>query len=280
MMPAIEATFTIRPPRCFIIGRIAAFVTRNAPRRFRSRTASHSSADMRSSRLSRVIPALFTRMSSAPPPKARASFTTRSASASTDTSPWTSAARAPAASTARFVSSAAVAFPLKLMAMFAPSLASRIAVARPIPRPAPVTSAVRPASPPISGERPSGLAEDERGVVAAEAHRVRQGGLDLPGPRRIRDVVQVQRRIRRRVVDRRRDAAVAHREEARDRLERAGGPEEVSGHRLRRRHEELVRVGAEDLLDRGGLLPIVGLRRRAVGVDVVARPWLRARADQ
>ena len=86
----------MRPPRCFIIGRIAALVTRNAPRRFRSSTASHSSALMRISRLSRVMPALFTRMSSLPSPNASASFTTRSASASTETSPWMRVAVDPA----------------------------------------------------------------------------------------------------------------------------------------------------------------------------------------
>ena len=73
---------------------------------------------------------------------------------------------------------------------------------------------------------------------------------DLCRARRVRYVVEIQFGIRRVVVDRRRDAAVAKREEADDRLERTRAAEQVAGHRLRRRDEDLVRVIAEDLLDR------------------------------
>jgi len=51
-------------------------------------------------------------MSSFPPPNVTASFTTRSASASTETSPCTSVALEPASSIARFASSAASTLPL------------------------------------------------------------------------------------------------------------------------------------------------------------------------
>ena len=56
----------IRPRRLFIIGRAAARVNRNVPRRLMLITASHCSSFMRTMTLSRVMPALLTRMSSVP----------------------------------------------------------------------------------------------------------------------------------------------------------------------------------------------------------------------
>ena len=56
----------IRPSRAFIIGRAAARVNRNVPRRLMLITASHWSSFMRTITLSRVMPALLTRMFSPP----------------------------------------------------------------------------------------------------------------------------------------------------------------------------------------------------------------------
>src|SRR5205814_5173890 len=71
------------------------------------------------------------------------------------------------------------------------------------------------------------------------------------------------------VVDRRWDAAFAQREEARDRLERAGRAQQMAAHGFRRRDHELVGVVAEHLLDGRGLLAVVRLGRGPVRVDVV-----------
>ncbi len=73
MMPTTDAILMIEPPSCvpsaalfFIIGRATARVKRNVPLRFTLRTASQSSSDMRMSRPSFVMPALFTMMSILP----------------------------------------------------------------------------------------------------------------------------------------------------------------------------------------------------------------------
>ena len=85
----------IRPLRAFTIGRAMARVIQNGPDRFVAITASHSSALMRMSRLSRVIPALFTRMSMLPN-SSRAAFTISShASRPAPVSPCTTTARRP-----------------------------------------------------------------------------------------------------------------------------------------------------------------------------------------
>ena len=66
----------IRPKRALIIGLAAARISRNAASRLIRMTSSNSSSFIRMARLSRVTPALLTRMSSlrrAPrPPAARA----------------------------------------------------------------------------------------------------------------------------------------------------------------------------------------------------------------
>ena len=62
-----------------------------------------------------------------------------------------------------------------------------------------------------------------------------------------------------------------------DRLDAAGGAQEVAGHRLGRRHGEPARVLAEHPLDRQGLGLVVVRRRGAVGVDVADVLGPRAR---
>src|SRR5881227_1723862 len=65
-MPTTLEMLTIRPQRRLIIPRAACLVTRNAPLRFVSITVSQSSSPIRNSRLSRVVPALFTTTSIRP----------------------------------------------------------------------------------------------------------------------------------------------------------------------------------------------------------------------
>src|SRR6267142_610754 len=112
------------------------------------------------------------------------------------------------------------------------------------------------------------LAEGQRRVGAAEAEGVRQRRLDVLLARLVRDVVEVAVRVGRLVVDRGRQHAVIEREHRGDRLDAAGGAEEVARHRLGRRHGQLARVVAEDALDGDGLELVVVRRRGAVGVDV------------
>src|SRR5439155_1217238 len=71
------------------------------------------------------------------------------------------------------------------------------------------------------------LAEGQRRVGAAEAEGVRQRRLDVLLARLVRDVVEVAVRVGRLVVDRGRQHAVIEREHRGDRLDAAGGAEEV-----------------------------------------------------
>jgi hypothetical protein len=65
-MPTIEETNTRRPQRFFSIPRVARLVTRKAPVRFASSTRVNCSSLIRSSKVSSVIPALDTRISTGP----------------------------------------------------------------------------------------------------------------------------------------------------------------------------------------------------------------------
>ena len=105
--------------------------------------------------------------------------------------------------------------------------------------------------------------------MAAEAERVRDADLDLLLPRLVRDVVEVARRIGRRLVDRRRQDPALEREDREDRLDRAGGAEAVAGRALRRGDRRAIRlVLAERHLEHARLAGVAGRRRGAVRVDV------------
>jgi len=65
-LPTTDVTEMMRPKRAFIIDRAAARINRNAASRLIRMTSSNSSSFMRIRRLSRVTPALLTRMSSLP----------------------------------------------------------------------------------------------------------------------------------------------------------------------------------------------------------------------
>ena len=62
-MPMIEAILMILPLRFLSIGRVTALVQLNAPFKFTLITASHSASDIRKSKLSLVMPALLTNIS-------------------------------------------------------------------------------------------------------------------------------------------------------------------------------------------------------------------------
>ena len=68
--------FTMRPARFFMKSAYSALIIKNVPFRFTDSTASKSSGVMRRASLSRVMPALFTSMSTPP----SASFTCATAS--------------------------------------------------------------------------------------------------------------------------------------------------------------------------------------------------------
>ena len=144
MTPTTEAMFTMAPLRCLVMAGRTALVQWNVPFRLTSSTAFQSSSFMRSSRPSRVMPALFTRMSMRP-----SSVSNRSAIAATSAHSATFAlmtsARRPCDNTARAVSSARVTS-RSTTATSAPSRAKASAMARPIPWAAPVTIATFPAS--------------------------------------------------------------------------------------------------------------------------------------
>ncbi len=129
----------IRPERCFSIEPSACCVQRCAPVRLVRITASQSSSFMRSARVSRDTPALFTSMSSRPNFASTCwnpAFTCAGSETSIGTasaSPpaaWISAASSPSFSTFRAAT-----------ATFAPASTSEREVARPIPCDAPVTNA-------------------------------------------------------------------------------------------------------------------------------------------
>ena len=130
----------MRPERCLTNARVKAFVNKNAPLRFVSSTASQSASLMRISNPSRVTPALLTRMSTRP-----VSPRIFSAAAATAAASATSTACAQAfLPTARTSSATFRAFSAvrETQATSAPSAANFKAMARPMPRPAPVTTAI------------------------------------------------------------------------------------------------------------------------------------------
>src|SRR3972149_2937194 len=122
--------------------------------------------------------------------------------------------------------------------------------------------------------------EDEHAVGAAEAEGVREGGLDLQLPRRVRDIVEVALGVRRGVVNGRGQHAVVEREGSKDSLYAASGTEEVPCHALGRAYGELFGVLSEDRLYGHGLVEVVIIGRRAVGVDVADVLGVEARALQ
>src|SRR5713101_8843023 len=129
----------MRPARARIIAGKACWMHRCAPVRFVRITASQSSAFMRIASPSRVIAALFTKMSSRPNFSSTCLNPALTCSASA-TSIFTANASPPAAKIS-FTNDASFSSFRAATATFAPASASARAVSRPIPCEAPVTSA-------------------------------------------------------------------------------------------------------------------------------------------
>src|SRR3954452_20677746 len=125
------------------------------------------------------------------------------------------------------------------------------------------------------------LLDDNRGVVPAEAERVRGGDPDVRLARLVRDVVEVTVRIGVLVVDRRRQDAVLHGQGREDRLDRAGRAETVTRRALRRRDRDPGGdVLADRELDHPRLARVADRCRGAVGVDVVDLRGVDARVGE
>jgi hypothetical protein len=144
-----DETFTIRPqPRSTISGR-TALVSRNTPTRLICRAAIQSSGSRRQvGSRGQTTAALLTRMSTGPSSETTRRQT-RAATSGAPTSARISSARPPTAPTSP-AASASWGEERATSATSAPSLASAAAAARPMPRPAPVTTATRPSSCPTT----------------------------------------------------------------------------------------------------------------------------------
>src|SRR5690554_1402930 len=130
----------IRPCRAFIIGLAAARARRNADSRLTFSTSDQSSSDIRMTSPSRVIPALFTNMSSLPSFSTTVGTSASTCSAS-ERSHGTTICPSPFSSG---INSISARFLVPDSATFAPRSANALAMAEPIPPDAPVTSAVFP----------------------------------------------------------------------------------------------------------------------------------------
>src|SRR5436305_2043294 len=111
--------------------------------------------------------------------------------------------------------------------------------------------------------------EDEAGVDAAEAERVRHGDADVAVACLVRPVVQVALGVRRGVIAGRWQKAVLQGEDRGDCLHGSGRPEEVSGHGFCRAHRQTIGVSPEDVFDGTRLVQVVERCGGAVRVDVV-----------
>src|SRR5579871_4484716 len=76
------------------------------------------------------------------------------------------------------------------------------------------------------------FAHGQTGIVAAEAHRIRQGRTSVHLARNVGDVIEIAVGVGVLKVDGRRQNAVAEREYRHRRLDGAGGAERVPDHRL------------------------------------------------
>src|SRR5213592_3631184 len=180
MAPDVDAMLMTRPPPfCRIMSFVAARVMRNAPRRLTSMTWSQSSSFMRTRRPSRMTPALLTRMSTRPN-RCLAASTRRSASSRLAASAATPRTAPPCASSS-FAERWSRSASRPETTTAAPSSASNAAIARPMPRPPPVTIATRPSRAPfvigsprlrLSPARPRSRARLDRRERLLEPRRV------------------------------------------------------------------------------------------------------------
>src|SRR6202162_3895081 len=128
----------MRPPSFMWFS--AAWVVANTPRMLMSITRSISSSVVSSNGFGMAVPALFTSTSSRP--KAATAFSTAPLTAlASAASAWIATAFPPASSMVLITAAAALESLAYVMATLAPSAARRFAIAAPIPREPPVTSA-------------------------------------------------------------------------------------------------------------------------------------------
>ena len=153
-MPESLARLTMTPEPRAVMWRSAARHMKYTPLRFVPIRRSYSSSVISVVGFSIQMPAELTRMSRRPK-RATASATMRSQSATTETSPSTTACRGswppqPERSEASAATAAARASSLPPTATLTPSSASRYTIASPRPEEPPVTRAVLPSSPRIA----------------------------------------------------------------------------------------------------------------------------------
>jgi len=139
----------MRPQRAFIMALTNACVSRNMPVRFVCMTSSQSLRFMRSSSVSRVMPALFTRICTGPR-RPSASLATVLIDSSLLTSSTKISAVPPTAAISAATSCSLASFRAARPTR-APALASASAQARPMPCEAPVTNAFFPSRVPAIG---------------------------------------------------------------------------------------------------------------------------------
>ena len=171
----------MRPARDFIMPRSTARESTKALFRLVDWMSSHSSSFMRMSRLSRVTPALFTRIETGP--TCAATLSTSAAQAAESRTSSTRPVPCPPASAIAFVMRSAPASVVAVPTTFAPAFARAIAIASPMPREAPVTSATCPCS--MSPPQASAAARAAESVMAASwspgAVRFARPASTLPG---------------------------------------------------------------------------------------------------
>ena len=140
----------ILPLRLLIIKRESARVKRNVPLRLILRTASQSSSSICISSLSRVMPALLTRMSTKPHFAITASTVAATAAGSATLQMYASAS--PPAERMNSTVSLSFVSLVPIQATPAPLAARVMAIARPRPRVAPVTRAFCPDKSTVMGD--------------------------------------------------------------------------------------------------------------------------------
>src|SRR5256714_3220593 len=122
--------------------------------------------------------------------------------------------------------------------------------------------------------------DGEGAVVPTEAEAIAEDRVYFAFDGGIGRVVEVELGIRMMIVDRGRNDAIADDERADHSLHRAGGPQHASGRGLGRADVHLLRLVAEDCLNRAGFVEIVRWSRCAVRVYVLDVLRLQARIPE
>ena len=184
-------TLTIRPQRCAIIGLSARRTQRNGPVRFVASTSSQASSESIIKCASRAIAALLT--STSTPPRSFSSPKSATTACASRTSDRRTTCSPPTCASAAAADSASLSRAAHVTVTAAPARANASAIARPIPRVPPVTSARRPASARV--EKTLAIASSAGGVTVSRVTRTRSAprerdarGGEALRPRRRRDM--------------------------------------------------------------------------------------------